>query len=33
MDVLDDRTAEVNEMMPKLLMRLIDQDLAVVFRT
>ena len=31
MDVLDDRSDEVNDMMSELLMRLIDQDLSVVF--
>jgi len=31
MDTLDDRSDEVNDMMSDLLMRLIDQDLSVVF--
>ena len=31
MDILDDRSDEVNDMMSELLMRLIDQDLSVVF--
>jgi transposase len=31
MDILDDRSEEVNDMMSELLMRLIDQDLSVVF--
>lgn len=31
MDVLDERSEDVNDMMSELLMRLIDQDLSVVF--